>query len=235
MKAVNKKLGLLAICAGALTLVACGGDSSTVPLVIKGVAATGFAIDGGSVTVQCVSGTGTATTLANGSYSVTVENGQGPCLITVTKGAVVLRSISPQTTSGTAIANVTPFSNAIVNSLVAAKGAASPAGLVTGSTFAPSNSDLTAAVSAVIVKINAALAGLTPPVAPLSLSTDLLGQPDYVAATASAPSSGDLLDQAIDKLAQPDGVSLPPTLVIDINQATDTVVAPNPTGATGGN
>ena len=46
MKAINKKLGLLAICAGALTLVACGGDSATVPLTLRGVAATGLAIDG---------------------------------------------------------------------------------------------------------------------------------------------------------------------------------------------
>ncbi|WP_089957992.1 hypothetical protein [Limnohabitans sp. 2KL-3] len=234
MKAVNKKLGLLAICAGALTLVACGGDSATVPLTLRGVAATGLAIDGGSVVVQCVSGTGTATTLANGSYSVTVQNGQGPCLITVTKGSVVLRSISPQTTSGTAVANVTPFSNAIVNSIVAAKGAGSPAALVTGGSFVPSNSDLTSAVTAVIVQINEALAALPTPIAPLSLTTDLLGQVDYVAATVSSPSSGDLLDKAIDALVQGDGVTLPPALVADINTATDTVVDPTPTGGTGG-
>lgn len=239
MKAIKNKLGLIAICAGALTLVGCGGDSSTVPLTLRGVAATGLAIEGGSVDVQCVSGTGTATTLANGSYSVTIQNGQGPCLITVTKGtgptAVVLRSISPKTTTGTAIANVTPLSNAIVTALVAAKGSGTAAALVSSSTFEPSNEDLSKAVDAVIIKVNEALARLTPSIAPLDANTDLLGQDGFVAATTLSPTGGDLLDKAIDALVQGDGVTLISGLADDIIAATDSVVTPNPTGATGGN
>ncbi|OYU12418.1 MAG: hypothetical protein CFE38_08100 [Comamonadaceae bacterium PBBC1] len=229
MKAINKKLGLLAICAGALTLVACGGDSATVPLTVRGVVATGLAIEGGSVVVDCVSGTGTAPTLANGSYSVTIQNGQGPCLVTVTKGAVVLRSMSLQTTSGTAVANVTPFSNAIVNALVTAKGAGTVSGLINSAT-APSNSDLTAAVSAVVAQINVALIAQSQP--PLDPNTDLLGKADYVAATTASPGIGDAVDKALDFLVT--GTTLPPTLVTAINQATDTVVDPTPTGGTGG-
>jgi hypothetical protein len=232
MKAVNKKLGLLAICAGALTLVACGGDSSTVPLTLRGVAATGLAIDGGTVNVQCVTGTGTATTLANGSYSVTVENGQGPCLITVTKGAVVLRSIAPKTTSGTAVANVTPFTNAIVDALVVAKGAGTVTGLINSAT-APSNSELTAAVTAVVAQINSALIAQSQQALVLDLNTDLLGNPNFVAATTANPGIGDATDKALDFLVT--GTTLPPTLVTAINTATDSVVDPTPTGATGGN
>ena len=236
MKAVNKKLGLLAICAGALTLVACGGDSASVPLNISGVAATGLAIDGGTVSVQCVSGTGSATTLPNGSYSVTVQNGQGPCLITVTKGtgptAVVLRSISPKTTTGTAVANVTPFTNAIVDALVVAKGAGSVTGLINSAT-APSNSELTAAVTAVVAQINSALIAQSQQALVLDLNTDLLGNPNFVAATTANPGIGDATDKALDFLVT--GTTLPPTLVTAINTATDSVVDPTPTGATGGN
>ena len=232
MKAVNKKLGLLAICVGALTLVACGGDSATVPLTLRGVAATGLAIDGGSVLVQCVSGTGTATTLANGSYTVDVQNGQGPCLVTVTKGAVVLRSISPRTTTGSAVVNVTPFSNAIVDALVVAKGAGTVTGLINSAT-APTNSDLTAAVTATVAQINVALAAAGEP--QLAPGTDLLSSPTYVAATTTAPGIGDATDKALDFLVPVGTTTLPPTLVTAITTATDTVVAPTPTGATGGN
>jgi hypothetical protein len=232
MKAVNKKLGLLAICVGALTLVACGGDSATVPLTLRGVAATGLAIDGGSVLVQCVSGTGTATTLANGSYTVDVQNGQGPCLVTVTKGAVVLRSISPRTTTGSAVVNVTPFSNAIVDALVVAKGAGTVSGLINSAT-APTNSDLTAAVTATVAQINVALIAANQP--PLDANTDLLSSPTYVAATTAAPGIGDATDKALDFLVPVGTTTLPPTLVTAITTATDTVVAPTPTGATGGN
>ena len=232
MKAIKNKLGLIAICAGALTLVACGGDSSTVPLSLRGVAATGLAIDGGSVVVQCVSGTGTATTLANGSYTVTIENGQGPCLITVTKGNIVLRSMSPQTTSGTAVANVTPFSNAIVDALVTAKGAGTVLGLINSSTF-PSNDDLKAAVTATVAQINVALIAANQP--PLDANTDLLSSPTYVAATTTNPDIGDATDKALDFLVPQGTATLPSTLVTAINTATDNVVAPTPTGATGGN
>ena len=232
MKAIQNKLGLIAICVGALTLVACGGDSATVPLTLRGVAATGLAIDGGSVDVRCVSGTGTATTLANGSYTVDVQNGQGPCLVTVTKGAVVLRSISPRTTTGSAVVNVTPFSNAIVDALVVAKGAGSVTGLINSAT-APSNTELTAAVTAVVTQINVALVAAGQP--PLASNTDLLSSPTYVAATATAPGIGDATDKALDFLIPVNTTALPPTLVTAITTATDNVVAPNATGATGGN
>ncbi len=232
MKAIQNKLGLIAICVGALTLVACGGDSATVPLTLRGVAATGLAIDGGSVDVRCVSGTGTATTLANGSYTVNVQNGQGPCLVTVTKGAVVLRSISPRSTTGSAVVNVTPFSNAIVDALVVAKGAGSVTGLINSAT-APSNTELTAAVTAVVTQINVALVAAGEP--PLAANTDLLSSPTYVAATATAPGIGDATDKALDFLIPVNTTALPPTLVTAITTATDNVVAPNATGATGGN
>ena len=229
MKAIFKKAGQAALVLGVATLVACGGGSNAPVLTVSGVAATGLAVDGGSVAVQCVSGTGTATTLATGSYSVSVTNGQGPCLVTVTKGELVLRSITPKSTSGTAIANVTPFSDAIVTALVTAKGAANPAALVTNTALVPSNENLTAAVTAVIVKINEALVALNQPTLPLT--TDLLGQPGFVAATGTT--AGDALDKALDALAS--NGSLPPTLTNSINSSVVAVVPKPSTGATGAN
>ena len=222
------KFSQIAMAVGVATLAACGGGSSTTMLNVSGVAATGLAVDGGSVAVKCVSGTGTATTQANGAYSVSVTNGQGPCIVTVTKGDLVLRSIAAKSTTGTSIANVTPFSNAIVTALVQAKGAASPEALVTNAAFTPTNENLTAAVTAVIVKINAALVALGQP--PLAANTDLLGQANFVAATATA--TGDALDKALDALVSADG-SLPADLSADINATVDEVVPPAPTGAAG--
>jgi hypothetical protein len=230
MQTVFKKLGQVALTLGVVTLVACGGDSSPA-LTVSGVAATGLAIDGGSVVVQCVSGTGTATTQSNGAYSVSVTDGQGPCLITVTKGAIVLRSITPKTTTGTAVANVTPISNAIVTALVQAKGAATPAALVSNAAFIPSNENLTRTVEAVLVKINLALVAANQP--PLAAGTDLLGKPNFVAATTNAPTAGDALDKALDVLVTAEG-SLPADLATSINSSVIAVVPPAATGGSGG-
>lgn len=220
----------VSLCAvgSALLISACGGGSNSPVLTISGVAATGLAIDGGSVSVQCVSGTGVATTLGNGSYSVSVTNGQGPCLVTVSKGDLVLRSITSNTNTGSSIANVTPFSDAIVGALVIAKGAATPDALVTNPALKPSNEDLSDSVTATLVKINEALVALNQ--APLALNTDLLSQPNFVAATGTT--TGDALDKALDALVGSNG-SLPPDLITDINQSVDNVVETPPTGAAG--
>ena len=218
MRTIFKKLAQLAICVSAVTLVACGGGGSSTPvLTVQGVAATGLAIDSAS---------GTATTLANGTYVVTITNGEGPCLVTVTKGDLVLRSIAPQSSSGTAVANVTAFSTAIVNALVQAKGASSVDALISNPSYTPSNTELKVAVSAAIVKINEALVNLGQ--APLDPNTDLLGQPNFVAATSNV--AGDALDKALDALVNNNG-SLPNDLTTAITTTVDATVDPNATGS----
>jgi hypothetical protein len=231
MKPIFKMLAQVVICGAAATLAGCGGGADTYYLTLRGVAATGLAIDGGTVDVQCVSGTGTATTLANGSYSVTISGGTGPCLVTVTKDSVVLHSIAPKSSTGTAIANVTPISDAIVQALVAAKGAVLVTDLVTSASAIPSNTDLSTVVTAVIEQVNAALALLTPPLPPLDLGTDLLGQANYVAATNLSPDSGDALDKALDALVAAGSGSLPGSLTTAITETVNSSVAPNPTGS----
>lgn len=225
----NKRQITFSLCAvgAALLISACGGGRSSPVLTVSGVAATGLAIDGGNVAVQCVSGTGAATTLGNGSYSVSMTNGQGPCLVTVTIGNLVLRSIAAKSNTGTSIANVTSFSDAIVTALVQAKGAATPEELVTRAALIPSNENLIAAVSAVIVKINEALVALSQP--PLDPNTDLLSQPGFVASTGST--AGDALDKALDALVTNGTLS---TNLMNSIQASVAAVVPAPsTGATG--
>ncbi len=230
MKTTLQKISRIArisLLAGAATLAACGGGSDSTSLTFSGVAATGLAIAGASVSVQCVAGTGTATTNANGAYSVTFD-GQGPCLVTLTQGNLRLQSIARQTAAGStiAIANITPFSDAIVKALMQAKGAATPEALVT--TAIPSNANLVNAVDAAFYKINAALAAKGQALLPVN--TDLLGQPNFVARTATT--AGDALDQALDALVEPSTNALSATLLSEIKTVVSQVVPPNPTGAT---
>ena len=85
-------------------------------------------------------------------------------------------------------------------------------------------------LDAVVAQINVEWPAQSQP--PLDPNTDLLGKADYVAATTASPGIGDAVDKALDFLVT--GTTLPPTLVTAINQATDTVVDPTPTGGTGG-
>lgn len=122
--------GLLAVSSSFMLLSGCGGgggggasqttnnDPSAFPaLTISGVAATGAAISGGSVSAKCLSGTGSATTNADGSYSVTLQNGSAPCLLRVTDEAhgVTLHSLLEQ---GQTKANITPLTELIVASVM---------------------------------------------------------------------------------------------------------------------
>lgn len=102
-------------------LTACGGgggggsttDGGTpTSLTITGVAATGAAISGGTVSAKCSSGTGSATTNADGSYSLSVTSGVQPC---------VLKAVDPVSNAsffsvleaGQTVANVTPLTTLV--------------------------------------------------------------------------------------------------------------------------
>jgi hypothetical protein len=67
---------------GTALLGACGGGSSDqpaagpTPLALTGVAATGAAIAGQTVEAKCSTGTGTATSNADGSYTISVDGGR---------------------------------------------------------------------------------------------------------------------------------------------------------------
>ena len=69
-----------------LVLVACNGGRTpaSTDLTVSGTATTGVAIAAATVTGRCKIGTGTATALADGTFSLVVTDGQLPCLLQIT-------------------------------------------------------------------------------------------------------------------------------------------------------
>lgn len=116
----------LATAAALVVLAGCGGGGSDStpggtavvgPLTLSGVVAARAAATGQSVDIQCASGTGTATSNADGSYTVTVTDGQLPCVLRA-KGTADGDLYSVATGSGrTATANLTPLTHLVVASM----------------------------------------------------------------------------------------------------------------------
>jgi hypothetical protein len=200
-------------CAAALLVAGCGGSSSSSDagtsnnsgisnasksLTLSGTAATGLALSGGSVTVKCASGTGTATTAANGGYSVTITDGALPCMIEVTGTSngtqVTLHSVTEAGTASSgnvsAVANVTPLTEMIVAKLAGALPTDLFASFSSGNQITPEQ--LTAATTAVVKALKDATG--------IDLGTIDPFKTTLVAATASAPTSGNDYDKALDAL-----------------------------------
>ncbi len=214
----------------ALAMLAACGDGSDSALNVTGTAATGLAIDGGAVSVQCKTGTGTATTSSTGTYTVGINNGQGPCLVVVTKGSLTLRSIADFTTSSQAVANVTPITNAIVNAIAAAKGTTVD-GLI--GTQAPTAAEISAAANSVVAVLNTALAAAGWTGGTLT-AAQLLSDPAFTAATTANPTAGSVLDQAMDLLIPAGQTELPSAVITSIEtEVAKQVGATGGTGATG--
>ena len=114
---------------GSALLAACGsgGDGGSA-LTLKGTAATGQPVVG-AVTANCKTGTGTATSNLDGSFTVVVNGGVGPCLLAITPtGGATLYSVTSGS-GATQTANITPMTNLLVNYLRSVPGmtAADPA------------------------------------------------------------------------------------------------------------
>ena len=114
------KISLAAlVLGGSALLAACGGGGGGgggSALTLKGTAAVGAPVVG-AVSATCKSGTGTATSNADGSFTVVINGGVGPCLLSITPvGGATLYSV----TSGSGAvqtANITPMTNMLVNYL----------------------------------------------------------------------------------------------------------------------
>lgn len=184
---------------GAAILAACGGggDSSdasaggpAAALSISGVAATGAAIAGGAVEAKCSSGTGNATSNADGSYTLSVTSGNLPCMLKITPIAgAALYSVATGT-GLSATANINPVTQLVVASL----GGTDPVAY-----FAAFDSTAAAAVS--VAKITEAVGSVkaTLVAAGVDLGTiDVLAGP---LTAANAGTSGNAYDQALDALA----------------------------------
>jgi hypothetical protein len=119
MSAMTTFFKWAALAATVTGVVACGGGGgSSTTMNVSGTAAVGKALDGATVSVTCASGTGSATTNASGSYTVSIQNGEGPCVLTATKGSTVLRSV----TAGEGVANITPLTHLLVEFLAVRAG-----------------------------------------------------------------------------------------------------------------
>lgn len=126
-----KPLAAGLILSGILALAGCSSGSSSsppaaadAPPTVSGVAATGVAMAGATVTLTDATGKTLAptTTLADGSYSFDVTGLTAPFVIkvsgTVNDTAVTLMSVQDTApTSGTVTVNVTPITNAIAAAL----------------------------------------------------------------------------------------------------------------------
>lgn len=102
-------------------LAACGGGGGGGSfLTVNGTAATGAPLVG-TVTATCKTGTGTATSNPDGSYTVLVSNGVGPCLLSITSGSTTLYSVTSGS-GATQTGNITPMTNLLVSYLTKVPG-----------------------------------------------------------------------------------------------------------------
>jgi hypothetical protein len=184
----------------AASLVACGGGGGggsdggagggATALALSGSAATGAAIVAGTVDAKCATGSGTATTGADGSYSLSITSGKLPCLLRVTSGSTVLHSVVAGS-GNSAVGNLTPATQLIVARLAAAD----PAAYYTAFDATAAAAVTTAAISAAQTAV---VATLRPAGVDFSTLTDLIGGALRPRAGSAA---GDAYDQLLDALA----------------------------------
>jgi hypothetical protein len=184
-----------------LALAACGGGSDSTdtapvvpppatPLTLSGTAATGAAIASAALDIKCNGGSTTATTGADGSYSVSLTAGALPCVLRVTAGdGTVLHSLATGTGSA-AKANITPVSELVMANL---------SGGTPASYF--SAFDATAATALTAAKADAAVTAV---VATLKAAgVDLTDTGNVLTATlvaANGTTAGNAFDQVLDAL-----------------------------------
>lgn len=197
------------ILAGLITgsLAACGGGggsaspaapSAPIPvpvtdLIVSGTAATGKAIAGGTINAKCQVGTGSATSIADGSYRLLVAGGTLPCVIEITNPADGSKLHTVVTGSGSsAIANITPLTE-----MVAARALGNEPGVFFAA-FDPT-------VAARTITTTSVKAAQTDVGSVLSGKVDTASLADFIAtplkaATPDNLSGGDVQDKMLDAL-----------------------------------
>lgn len=128
MKTVLKRYALALAGAGLMTLQGCGGGSTSAPaaVTVSGLAASGAAFAGATITVKDSSGAtvGTSGTVgADGLYTVTLSSGaKAPFVLIATRTSLdgaseSLVSVVPAVTGNAATANITPVTHLIASRL----------------------------------------------------------------------------------------------------------------------
>ncbi|MEN7530581.1 hypothetical protein [Cupriavidus sp. DL-D2] len=119
---MKSKLLLTGLMAAVLSACGGGGDGgSTTPTVttkVSGTAAVGAAIGNALVQAKCASGSGTATTAADGTFTINIPNVTRPCVLSVTTAdGTVLHSVVEAGTDTAVVANITPLTELITAAL----------------------------------------------------------------------------------------------------------------------
>jgi len=166
------------------------GPTTPAALSLTGVAATGAAIGGKTVEAKCSTGTGSAMSNPDGSYTISVTSGVLPCVLKVTPASgPALYSLA--TGSGSAAtANISPVTQLVMASLTGTD----PDAYFTGF-------DATAAAAVTSSKVSDAVAAVKTTL--LAAGVDL-GAIDVLAGTltpATTTTTGNAYDQALDALA----------------------------------
>lgn len=105
---------------GSMLLAACGGSGGGglgggSALTLKGTAAIGHAVVG-PLSATCKTGSGSTTSNSDGSFTMVIADGVGPCLLKMTTNGATLYSISSGTAS-TQTANLTTMTTLLVEYL----------------------------------------------------------------------------------------------------------------------
>jgi hypothetical protein len=122
-----KTKSLVSVIAAA-ALSACGGGSDTqssapqAPITpttrIAGTAAVGAALSNATVQAKCANGSGTATTAADGTFTISIPNATRPCVLSVAApDGTTLHSIVDAGAGTDAVANITPLTELITASI----------------------------------------------------------------------------------------------------------------------
>lgn len=184
----------------AVVLTACGGGGGdSAPAVtttkISGTAAVGAAVPNATVLAKCATGSGSATTAANGTFTVSIDNAVRPCVLSVPAtapdgSAMTLHSIVEAGTGTAPVANITPLTELVV------------AALANGDTNAFfSNFDGAAQARVTPANVTTALASLVTTLKPvLDLSNVDPIKAQLVAANGA--NAGNALDQLLDRLGE---------------------------------
>jgi hypothetical protein len=176
-------------------LTACGGGGgggSQTPssLSISGVAATGAAISGGTIEAICQAGLGSATSNADGTYTLSVSGGQQPCLLRATDPVTQL-TLHSMIETGATTANITPVTDLVVANTLGADPATA-----FGTFTSTMQQKVTAGnISNAVTKVQAATAAL-------GTDADMTGIDPMKAniRAATTDSAGDATDKKIDAL-----------------------------------
>jgi hypothetical protein len=191
-------LAALAACGGGGDTGAAGTPTTpTAPtsssLTVTGTAATGLAIAGATVTGKCIVGSGTATTQANGAFTLTVSGGQLPCVLQVTNPAngIKLHTLASGT-GNTAVANITPLTE-----MTTARVMGSEPNVFFAAFDVPATIQkvTTANIATAQTAVGLVLIGTIDTTGIGSFTTTPL-----VAATQGSPTSGDAQDKLLDAL-----------------------------------